>query len=469
MSFSNPVYNSPKTYYMLKKIFQMKHISIIVFFTIISIALKAQQKDAYEMNVNGVKVIVQPGGNEIVEIQTIIKGGVQNYKANKEGIETLAMAALTECGTLKDDKNSFKNKLDKVDAQVYGNTAMDYATFTMNCIKSDFDAVWPLYVDALTIPRFDAKEFARIKQDAINILKARESQPDYSIEKMARETAFAGKDYAKSPEGTEAILSKLTPEETKAYYKSVLTKSRLLIVVVGDIDRTVLEQKIETMLTAIPAGKPFVLKKEMYSPARNTFNAEKKDLATNYINAVTGGPNPGTPDFNAFLLGMRIFYDRNFLEVRTNNGLSYAPYAFFQGGLTSSANIGVSTTDPDKYIVVVKNLISKTKKEGFTREELKNMKTTYITGFYYKQETNNAQASSLASNEILHNNWRRSLTLNDDLKKVTVADVNKVFNKYITNLTWVYQGDPSKVDPALYTSDTKLKLPPSKVTKTKIN
>jgi zinc protease len=70
---------------------------------------------------------------------------------------------------------------------------------------------------------------------------------------------------------------------------------------------------------------------------------------------------------------------------------------------------------------------------------------------------------------VLHVNWRRALTLNDDLKKVTVADVNKAFNKYIRNLTWVYQGNPSKADPALYTSDTKLKLPPSKVTKPIIN
>ena len=107
--------------------------------------------------------------------------------------------------------------------------------------------------------------------------------------------------------------------------------------------------------------------------------------------------------------------------------------------------------------------------EDVTDEELKNMKSTYITSFFYRQETNNAQASSLASNEVLHGNWRRALTMNDDLKKVTVADVNKAFNKYIRNLTWVYQGNPSKADPALYTSDTKLKLPPSKVTKPIIN
>ena len=104
----------------------------------------AQKKDAYDFTVDGVKVIVQPSDNDIVDVRTIIQGGVQNYPANKSGIESLAMSALTECGTIKDDKNTFKNKLDKVSAQVGGNTGFDYATFSMNCIKMDFGTVWPL-------------------------------------------------------------------------------------------------------------------------------------------------------------------------------------------------------------------------------------------------------------------------------------------------------------------------------------
>ena len=94
----------------------------------------AQLGEPFELKINGVKVIVQPSGNEIVEVLTVIKGGVQNYPAAKAGIENLAMTALTECGTLKDDKNSFKNKLDKVSAEVGGLTGMDYASIRMNCI-----------------------------------------------------------------------------------------------------------------------------------------------------------------------------------------------------------------------------------------------------------------------------------------------------------------------------------------------
>ncbi len=438
------------------KTFIIKHLiaPIVIVCTIASFSF-AQSKEPYEMMVDGVKVIVQPSGNEIVVIQTVLKGGVQNYTTDKAGIETIAMNALTECGTANDDKNSFKNKLDKVNAQVYGSSGMDYSSFVMNCIKSDFDVVWPLYADALTKPIFDTKEFDRIKQDAINNLKAQASQPDYAIEKLAKETAFTGKNYAKAPEGTEATVTKLTAGETKDYYQSILTKSRMVIVVVGEIDSSVLKDKIHTMLADVPQGRPFALAKEMYAPKQNTFIAEKKELATNYIQGVTGGPMPGTKDFNSFLLAMRIFYDRHFLEVRTNNGLSYAPITYFDGGLTANSNIVVSTTDPNKYIGVLTKLVDKTKKQGFTAEEVKNMKTTYITSFYYKLETNDAQASSLAANEVVHNNWRRSLTLNNDLKKVTTEDVNRAFNKYITNLTWVYQGDPTKVDAKLFTQTVK--------------
>lgn len=444
------------------KFFSSKYAAITAIIFAVNTVAFSQAKAPYEINVDGVKVIVQPSGNSIFVLQTVIKGGVQNYPANKAGIESLAMSALTECGTANDDKNSFKNKLDKVSAQVYGYTGMDYASFAMNCINSDFNAVWPLYADALTTPRFDVKEFDRIKQDAINSLKAQASQPDYAIGQLAKQTAFAGKNYAKSPEGTEEIVGKLTAEETKNYYTSILTKSRMVIVAVGDIDSNTLRNNIHTMLTAIPQGKPFVLAKESFLPKQNSFVSQKKELATNYIQGVTGGPLPGTKDYDAFLLAMRIFYDRQFLEVRTNNGLSYAPYTFFDGGVSPSSNIVVSTTEPNKYIGVMTKLVNKIKQGGFTPEEVKNMKTTYVTSFYYKQETNNAQASSLASNEVLHSNWRRSLTLNDDLKNVTPADVNRVFNKYVTRMTWVYEGDPTKVNAKLFTQPAA-PLKPSKV------
>lgn len=413
----------------------------------------AQQK-AYETMVDGVKVIVQPSGNDIVEVQTIIKGGVQNYPATKMGIESMAMSALTECGTLKHDKNSFKNQLEKISATVYGGSNKNYSFIRLNCIKGDFETAWPLYTEAITMPKFEPKEFERIKQDAITELKSEESQPDIAIDKYADKIAFAGRDYAKDPSGTPAIIQKLTPAETKAYYQSVLTKSRMLIVVVANLDRADIEAKVKTMLAGIKQGAPFDLKKSFFRVYKNTFSSENRELATNYVEGVTSGPTPGTPDFDAFNVAMRIFADRHFLDIRTNNGLSYAPSAWFSSGATSAARFSVSTTEPNKYIAVFDKLVDKIKTQGFRADEVADMKVTYLTSFYYKNETNSAQAASLAANEVLHNNWRRSLTLVNDVKKLTAEQVSDAFRKYIGNIVWVYQGDIKKVNPLLFTNGT---------------
>lgn len=416
--------------------------------------------------VSGVKVIVQPSGNEIVQIQTVIKGGVQNYQAAKAGIEQLAIRGLSECGTANDDKNTFKNKLDKVSAYVSGFSTNDYASFNLNCIKEDLPKVWPLYTDALTVPAFNEKDFDRIKMNALNTIKLRNSQPDASINRMAKQVAFKGRDYAKDPLGTEASVTSLTANEVKDYYHSITNKNQMFVVVVADIDKNEITDMLTPLLSKFPEGKPFVLKRDNYTPRSNTFEAEKKELATNYLMAVGGAPLAGTKEYNAFLLAMRILYDRHFLEVRTKNGLSYAPSAYFDGGLTASSVIAVSTTDPNKYITVVDKLIDSTRKTGFNEEEVKNMKTSYITQLYYNQETNGAQAASLASNEVLHNNWRRAVTLNEDMKNITAKDVSNAFNKYMTNLTWVYQGDSAKVNPALFTRRVgKEKLPPASLIK----
>jgi len=428
--------------------------SLLIAASVVNINQVFAQKEAYETTVDGVKVIVQPSGNSIVEIQAIIKGGVQNYPADKMGIEALAMSALTECGTANHDKNSFKNQLDKVSATVFGYTNKNFAVLRMNCIKSDFDTVWPLFSEALTQPKFDGKEFTRIQQDAINNLKANESQPDVAIDKYADKIAFANRDYAKDPEGTVEILQKLTPEETKKYYEGILTRSRMLIVVVADMDQATIESKVKGLLDGIKQGPAFDFKKSFFRVYKNTFSSENKDLATNYVEGITSGPEAGTPDFDAFQVAMRIFAQRHFLEVRTNNGLSYAPQSWFSSGATSVAKFAVSTTQPDKYIAVFDKLVDQVKTDGFKADEVADMKVTYLTGFYYKNETNNAQASSIASNEVVYGDWKRSLTLVNDVKKLTTEEVSDAFRKYIGNIIWVYQGDPKKVNPLLYTNGT---------------
>lgn len=428
----------------------------------IACTVKAQDNKPYDMTINGVKVIVVPSGNEIVQVDLVIKGGVQNYTADKAGIERLALTALTECGTLKDDKNSFKNKLDEVDAQIYGSAGKDASDFQLNCIKSDFDQVWPLYVDALTSPRFDAKEFARIKDEAINSLRQIEGNPDASLQRMAMQTAFKGMNYAKFSSGTIENIKKLTLAETKTYYQSLLTRSRIFIVIVGDISKEDIQKKVTALTAKIPQGNPFVQKRDTYVPKVNSFVPKQKENATNYIMGISSAPQANSKDYYASTLASGLFYDKMFLEVRTNNGLSYAPSAYITSGMTPYSVMYVTTKDPNKYIAVARNLVDSIKKNGFPADDVRNMKNTYATYQYYDNETNASLCAMVANSELAQGDWRKAFTLKEDLQPVTPSDVNRVFNKYIGNFTWVYQGDTKQVNPTLFTQPQTPPVPKDK-------
>ena len=184
--------------------------------------------------------------------------------------------------------------------------------------------------------------------------------------------------------------------------------------------------------------------------------------ALNYVMGITAAPLPGTTDYNAYSLAMNLFSSRHFLEVRSKNGLSYAPGAWLTTGNATYSNIYVTTTEPDKYIAVARGLVDSIKQFGFTESELKNEKTGYLTGLYYRDETNQAQANSLASNEVVHGDWKRSIKIKDDINKVTLTQLNSVFKKYFNNISWVYQGDPKKVNPVMYTQKQTPKMPEEK-------
>lgn len=417
----------------------------------IATAATAQDSKPYDIMINDVKVIVVPSGNEIVQVDLVLKGGVQNYTDAKAGIEKMAISALTECGTQKDGRNGFKNKLDAVDAQIYSNIGMDASHFQLNCIKGDFEIVWPLYVEALTTPKFDAKAFATLKESAITNLRLQESNPDAALQKMAMQTAFKGMDYAKSPEGTIENIRKLTQQETKAYYQSLLTRSRMFIVVVGDISKEDLQKKISALLAKIPQGNPVELKRGSYIPAANTFVPKQKEVATNYVMGISGAPAANSPDYFPASIASGLFYDKAMLEVRTNYGLSYAPGAWITSGLTPYSVMYVTTKVPDKYIAVARNMVDKIKKEGFPADDVQNTKNTYATYQYFNNETNASLASLIADNELKQGDWHHAFTLKEDLEKVTPEDVNRVFNKYIGNFTWVYQGDSEQVNTTLFT------------------
>jgi zinc protease len=78
----------------------------------------------------------------------------------------------------------------------------------------------------------------------------------------------------------------------------------------------------------------------------------------------------------------------------------------------------------------------------------------YLTTYYLGQETNAAQASDLATYELIGGGWRNAFNFLDRIKAVTPEDIRRVSQKYMKNIKFVVLGNPAYVNREIFTKQT---------------
>jgi predicted Zn-dependent peptidase len=138
--------------------------------------------------------------------------------------------------------------------------------------------------------------------------------------------------------------------------------------------------------------------------------------------------------------------DRVFEEVRVKRNLSYAPDAFLKSQAANIGGIYVTAVDANQAVRVMRNEITRLQREPVSNEDITGVIGQFLTTYYIGQETNAAQAGSLAEYELIGGGWRNSLDFLAKLRAVTPADVQRVSQKYMRNIRFVVLGNPANID-----------------------
>jgi len=398
-----------------------------------------------ELNVDGVTVIYKRTPKEVISARIFIKGGNAGIPEDKQGLQNFSLTLAAEGGTTKRNKEQFATDCEKIGAEVDGSSSYDYGTINLSCIKSFWNESWELFVEAITIPAFDEKEFELTKGTLIAAAKQGQSNPDQHLANIAMESVFKGRSYSKVPEGTPESLEKLTLAEIKKNYNESVCKSRIFLVVVGDVDEADLIAKVKTAFAKLPKGTPAPTESRVQITSPGV-HIEDRDIATNYLMGIMSAPSMTSNEGVPMRLGMNILYDRYFVELRTKRSLSYAPAAGYNGNRISNPynSIYITTLDPKQSIDVMVEEINKVKKDGFTEKELADKEQTFLTRYYMGQETSSAQSMTLGMYE-LSGDWKKAESFTDDVNKTTLKDVNTVFTKYTGAIRWTYLGKKDAV------------------------
>ncbi len=404
-----------------------------------------------EFDINGLKVLVKRReGNQTVVAGLFIKGGARNVTAANAGIEDLMLDTASEAST-NFPRERLRTELSRMGTAISSGINYDYSVLTLASTRGNFDRSWDIFADVALRPSFIPEDVERVRNRLVLALRDDADTPDSYLQVLQARVAYAGHPYLNDPRGRADVVSRLTAQDLRAYHKQIMQTSRLLLVVVGDLDPQLLRQRITASFGKLPAGdyRPGPLPELSFDAS--TVEVTPRDLPTNYVQGVFTAPNLAAPDVYPMRVASSILQNRLFVEIRAKRNLSYAPEAFLWSQGSNLGGISVSSTDANQSIRLMLEEIGRLQRQPISQDELKGTIQHYLTRYYLGQETNAAQAGELAQAEILGGGWRNSTLFMDKVSAVTPADVQRVAQKYMRNIRFVVLGNPKSVDTKIFT------------------
>jgi predicted Zn-dependent peptidase len=414
-------------------------------------------QDVKEFEVNGLKVILRPIGstNHVIAAKLFIKGGVTALPENMSpAVEDLALQVPPLSGPADMSKSEYRRLIDRMVTGIIPGAGRDFSVMTLRCIDEKFDSSWALFTGVIMRPKYDPVELANTKDRMITGLRNRFALPESYATYLADSSFFHNHPYGRIAH--EEDIPPITAGMLENYYRNLFVKSRLLLVVVGNVDSADLHQKIAGSLALLPQGN--------YTPAEvpvpENANSPQliirppvggKDIPTNYIVARYLAPDQGDSLYYPMLRLTSFLRGSLFREIRIERNLSYAPDADVNFGKTSFGEISISTTLPDSAWRTAKREVIDFFRLYVIRDEyMKSGLSSWITSNYMNEQSNESQANDMGKAEIYTGSWTNAFNTIEAISSMTPEEMNLAAQLYMRNFTIAIVGDPSKVDTSVF-------------------
>jgi zinc protease len=401
--------------------------------------------------VGGVNVILRRvTANDVVAGNLYLLGGTRLVDAENAGIEPFLLHA-SERGTAGYARDVLRRRMAQLGTQIGASSDQDWTTFALRTTVSTFDSTWTIFADRLMRPALDSAEVELVRSQLLNAVRQRRDDPEALLEFLADSIAYAGHSYGVEPFGTEASLSRISIADMRRFHRERMTTSRMLLVIVGNVDRARVERLVSATIAKLPKGDYAwtpPTPPATFTPALVTAT---RQLPTNYILGYYAGPPAKGRDYHALRIATTVLTGRLYSEIRVKRNLTYAVDAPFVDRAFTAGGLYVTTVNPTTTLRLMQDEIGALRSGLIAPRGLEQVVQQFITDYFLKNETNADQANQLARAQLYQGDWRRATQFVDELRQVTPEDVRRVARTYIRNLRFAYVGDPSKLDRSVLT------------------
>jgi len=413
---------------------------------LLSIAL-AMTALTISFDVSGVRVILrQNNANNVVAANLYLLGGARQVTEANAGIEPILLD-VSERGTRRYPKNALRRAMSRLGSEIVVAPSADWTMFGIRSSAEVFDSTWAIFADRVTHPTLAKAEISVVKAQYLSGIRQRRDDPDALADLLADSITFVGHPYAVSVGGNEKSIQAIDSATLRAYQRTQFVTSRMLLVVVGNIDRAHIERLVSQSIGQLPRGRYAWAAPPRVPESPTAIVIARRQLPTNYILGYYSGPLAKGEDYQALRVATSVLTGRMFAEIRTRQNLTYDVHAPFVDRAATVGGLYVSTAWPDTTLKLMRAAIVDLQQGMLDPAGLKQLEEQFITEYFLDNETNAAQADFLARSQLYGGDYREADRFVDELKSITPQAVQRVARKYMKGFRFAYVGDPSKLNP----------------------
>ena len=408
-----------------------------------------------ERVVDGVRVIhKRTPSNAVVQLSVLIDGGSAGHSDAQAAAESVALEAATDGGPAGMARSDYKAWLDARGASIGADAGLDYHVVSVSAVRPYLHDVWALASRTLQKPAFDAANLELIRERRMASFRSELDDPDDALRLLARRAFFVGHPYATRPVGTPEAVGLLDVDALRAAWSGLWVRSRLTVVVVGDLDEREVDAEVSAAFAALPEGAGFSRPSvPPVTPRPAAVNVvERSDMPTNYVLGLFPIPSSTEPDYPAIQIGLAILSDKLFEEVRTKRNLTYAVAAGSTARRASQGSLYVTTTDPVATLAVMQQTVTALIEQPLTDKELRDHVEAWLTEYYMNSQSNAEIASLLGAWELTGTGREQADTHIEALRALTPAQVSTALGRWLRGVQFTVLGAAESVQGADFTS-----------------
>ena len=382
----------------------------------------------------------------LVNFSLVIEGGHLLDDLNKNGVANLMSDILME-GTATKTPLELEEAIDRLGASINMYTGDESIVLRGNTLARNFDATMELVQEILLEPRWDEKEFARIKTSTINGIKRSDANPNVIANRVYSKRLY-GENHplAYSTSGTVESVEAITIQDLKDYYNNYFSPSVSRFHVVGDISESQALASLEGLKENWEAKEVMIPE----FPVENNRdkaslyfvdvpNAKQSVINIGYISMPRTDKDFYPAEVMNYKLGGSFSGNVN-LVLREEKGYTYGARSGFSGSKipgTFTASSSVRTNTTGESVSIFRDEIQKYK-EGISPEDLEFTKNALIKSNARRFETQGSLLGMLQERSAYDLDPNYIEQEEATIKNMTLEQHKALANKYLDESKMAY-------------------------------